>query len=185
MRQGGSLHEETGAGLVFALVVMLLVAIAAQAALAVLAYEAKAAATARDAVAAFQVAEAGFERAVFELARDPDWTDRRGATSLLGVGGSGWALLCLNPGADGACTQPADFTAFPATHPLGTFVVSLKARAGPECGEEGCVCVRSTGRAGIATRRVEGVLARDRPGQPVRVVGWREVLAEHDPMSCD
>lgn len=185
MRDGCSLREETGAGLVFALVVMLLVAIAAQAALAVLAYEAKAAATARDAVAAFQVAEAGFERAVFELARDRDWTDRRGATALLGVGGSGWAPLCLDPGSDGACTQPADSTSFPAADPLGAFSVSLKARAAPECGEEGCVCVRSTGRAGTATRRVEGVLARAAPGDSVQVLGWREVLAEHDPMRCE
>ncbi len=185
MKGARVLGEQAGAGLVFALVVMLLVAIAAQAALAVLAYEARAAATARDAVAAFQVAEAGFERAVFELARDPDWTDRRGATALLGVGGTGWAPLCLDPGSDGSCTQPADSTSFPAANPFGTFAVSLKARAGSECGEEGCVCIRSTGRAGSAARRVEGILARAAPGEPVRVLGWREVVAEYDSMRCD
>jgi hypothetical protein len=179
-----ALRRQEGAGLVFALAVMLLAALAAQAALAVLAYEAKASSTARESAAAFQVAEAGLERAAFELARDPDWADLRGATALLDPSGAQWRPLCLDPDSGGACTLAAEATAFPAADPLGTFTVQLKLRTGPECGPDGCVCVRSTGRARSAARRVEAVLTRARAGEPVRLVGWREVLGEHDPMGC-
>ncbi|MCS7236429.1 MAG: hypothetical protein RMM30_10715 [Armatimonadota bacterium] len=175
---------QEGAALVFALAVLLLVALAAHAALAVLAYEARASATARESAAAFQVAEAGLERATFELARDPDWRDARGATALADPSGVEWRPLCLDPGSDGACRVSAESVAFLAGDPLGNFTVRMKLRAGTECGEEGCVCVRSTGQARGAVRRVEAVVSRDRAGEPVRVVAWREVLAEHDPMRC-
>jgi len=181
----GRVRSEQGAALVFALAVMLLVALAAQAALAVLAYEARAAATGKDATAAFQLAEAGLERAVFELRRDPDWTDRGAATAATDPLRTGWAPVCLDPGADGSCASPADSVPFPAADPLGRFTVRVKRRVGPECGPEGCLCLRSTGVAANAVRRVEAVLTRAERAGPVRVVAWREVLAEHDPMACE
>lgn len=179
------LGNQRGAALVFALAVMLLVAVAAQAALAVLVHEVRASATYREAAAAFQLAEAGLERAIFELGRDPDWADPAGATALLHPASPAWAPLCLDPGADGRCTAPAEDVAFPATAPLGRFGVRLKLRTGAECGREGCVCVRSTGLAGGAARRVEAVVTRAEPGSPVRLLAWREVVAEHDPMGCE
>ncbi len=178
------LSEQAGVGLVFALAVMLLVAVAAQAALAVVVYELKATAQSRDASWALQVAEAGAERVVFELRRDPDWTDSAGATALLGQAEDGWVPLCLSAGSEGACPSPTVSVPFPATEPLGTFTVLMKPGAGQECGPEGCLCVRSTGSAGTAVRRVEVGLARAEPGKPVRVVSWREVLGEHAAGPC-
>ncbi len=179
-----AVHDEGGAGLVFTLAVLLLVAMAGQAALAVLAHEAKATATAADSLTAFQVAEAGLERAAFELARDPDWTDRRGATAVLDRAGGGWSPLCMDPRADGGCTRPADSVPFPSSAPLGTFRVRLRLWWGAGCGLEGCLCVWSTGTARAATRRVESVLTRPSPDDRVRVVSWREVLGEHDSDPC-
>jgi hypothetical protein len=184
MNGRGILCDQRGAGLVFALAVVLLVAMAAQAALAVLAFELKAAGNTRDASWAFQVAEAGAERAVFELSRDADWTDQAGATALLGQAEDGWAPVCLDPDSRGTCPTPATSVLFPAGEPVGSFQVVWRPRTGPECGPEGCVCVRSTGNAGSAARRVEVVLARAGTGAPVRTVYWREVLGELTTAVC-
>lgn len=180
----GLAGDQTGAGLVFALAVLLLVAMASQAALAVVAYELKATAQFRDASRAFQVAEAGAERAVFELGRDPDWTDRAGATALVGQAENGWAPLCLDPGSEGHCSSPSASVPFPTAEPLGNFTVLVKRGLGPQCGPEGCLCVRSTGSAGAAVRRVEVGLTREQPDKPVKVVSWREVLGEYGAGPC-
>ena len=184
MNGRGILCDQRGAGLVFALAVVLLVAMAAQAALVVLAFELKAASNARDSSWAFQLAEAGAERAVFELSRDPDWTDQGGATALVAQVQDGWAPVCLDPDSRGTCPTPATAVLFPAGEPLGSFEVLWRAWTGPECGPEGCVCLRSTGTAGAAARRVEVVLARAGPGTPVRTLDWREVLAELGTGAC-
>ncbi len=185
MKEQGMLCDQRGAGLVFALAVVLLVAMAAQAALAVVAFELKAAGNTRDSSWAFQLAEAGAERAVFELSRDPDWTDLGGATALLDQAEDGWAPVCLDPASWRTCPTPATSVPFPSGEPLGSFQVLWKPRPGPECGPEGCVCVRSTGTAGSATRRVEVVLARTGPGIAVRTMDWREVLAELPTRACE
>lgn len=176
--------DQTGAGLVFALAVMLVVAVTCQAALAVVAYELRATAQFRDASWAFQVAEAGAERAMFELRRDPDWTDQAGATAIVGQAEDGWAPLCLDPDSEGHCSNPSVSVPFPAAEPLGTFTVLVKPGLGSQCGPEGCLCVRSTGSAGPAVRRVEVALTRAEPGKPVKVVSWREVLGEHGAGPC-
>ena len=176
-------RSEGGAALVFALAVMLLVALGTQAALAVLAYEAQATAAGRNSLGAFQLAEAGLERAIFELRRDPDWSDRKGATALVRPG-AGWVLLCLDPASDEACTELAERTPFPSSDPVGRYTVRIRQRRGEECGGEGCVCVRSTGEAAGTMRRVEGVLTRPERGGGIRVLAWREVLVEHDPLGC-
>ncbi len=184
MQAQSVVRDQGGAGLVFTLAVLLLVAMAGQAALAVMAHEAKATATSVDSLTAFQVAEAGLERATFELVRDPDWSDRRGATALLDRAGGGWSGLCLDPGADGVCARAADAVPFPQDGLLGSFRVRLRVWPGEGCGPEGCLCVWSTGTARSATRRVESVLTRASPQERVRVVSWREVLGEHEADSC-
>ncbi len=167
--------DEHGAALLFTVALMLVATVAVQAVLAVVAHEARAGATFRDSIWAFYVSEAGLERAVFELGRDSDWADRKGATALLGTATSE-AVLCLDPAAEGTCPEPAASVPFPDREPLGRFTVRLATHETSRCTGASCLCVWAAGQAGRAVRTVEAVLTRDGPEAPVRMVGWREVV---------
>lgn len=169
--------DERGAALLFTVAVTLLVTLAVYAIVAVVVHEGRAGAAFRDSVLAFLVADAGLERAVFELRRDPNWADGQGATALLSAAGAA-GPLCLDPQARGACPLPAESVPFPAQESLGTFTVRVAPHGDPRCLGPACVCVRSIGQAGGAVRRVEAVLTREGPEAPVRVVGWREVVEQ-------
>ncbi|MCL6554071.1 MAG: hypothetical protein K6W08_13255 [Firmicutes bacterium] len=124
---------------------------------------------------AFQLAEAGLEKAIYELKRDPDWTDSgaaAGATKNL-TAARQWRPLW-----DGS----ADLrdAAFPAGAPIGTVTVELcrdddfsdgtgcpgvPAPAVPGCTSSVCIWVRATGRiAGLASRQIEFLLGQISPG---------------------
>jgi hypothetical protein len=119
---------------------------------------------------ALALAEAGVERALFELRRDPDWSDAEGATALRTD--TGEFPLCLDPTARGGCGAPARDLPFPAEEPLGWVTVELRTSGEPGC--EGCLALRATARAAHASRRIEVVVRRD--GGAVWIVRWREEL---------
>ncbi len=119
---------------------------------------------------AFALAEASLERALFELRRDPDWSDAEGATALRRDPGA--FPLCLDPEALSGCSAPAQDMPFPAEEPLGRVTVELLTWGEPGC--QGCLKVRATARVAHASRRIEAVVRRD--GQAVRIVRWQEEL---------
>lgn len=119
---------------------------------------------------ALALAEAGLERALFELRRDPDWSDAEGATALRTDGGE--FPLCLDPTARGGCGAPARDLPFPAEEPLGQMTVELGPADEPRCA--GCLVVRATGKLVRASRRIAVVVQRVEGA--VRVVLWREEL---------
>jgi len=119
---------------------------------------------------AFALAEASLERALFELRRDPDWSDAEGATALRTDAGE--FPLCLLPTARGGCSAPAQDVPFPAEEPLGRVTVELLTWGEPGC--EGCLGVRATAQVAHASRRIEAVVRRD--GQALRIVRWQEEM---------
>ncbi len=159
---------ESGVAMALTLMTLVVLWTISAALLAVVRHEYRSAALALEASRALWLAESGLERAVFELGRDPDWTDAHGATALLDPSG-GWALLCLDPEAEAGCRSPAEEVAFPADRPLGWITVRLRPASCP-----GCVEVQSTGRMHGAVRSVTALLRRE--GERIRVVAWREEL---------
>ncbi len=159
---------ESGVAMALTLMTLVVLWTVSAALVAVVRHEYRSAALALEAQQALWLAESGVERAAFELGRDPDWTDARGATALLNPSG-GWALLCLDPEAEVGCRAPAEEVAFPADGPSGRITVRWRPAS---C--SGCVEVQAWGRTQKAVRSVTALLRREAEG--VRVVAWREEL---------
>ncbi|MDR7415142.1 MAG: hypothetical protein QN200_01590 [Armatimonadota bacterium] len=162
------MHGESGVAMALTLMTLVVLWTISASLVAVVRNEYRDALLALQAQQALWLAEAGLERAVFELGRDPDWTDAGGATSLRDPGG-GWMPLCLDPEARGGCEAVAEGVEFPADEPLGR--IAVRWRPG---GCEACVEVRAVGRVREATRSVVALLLREE-GR-IRVSRWREEL---------
>ncbi|MCS7173046.1 MAG: hypothetical protein N0A24_06575 [Armatimonadetes bacterium] len=168
MRVGAWVRGESGIAMALTLMTLMVLWTISAALVAVVQNEYRSALLALHAQQALWLAEAGLERAVFELGRDADWTDTRGATALQDPAG-GWAPLCLDPEAEGRCGAPAEDLPAPADEPLGWMAVQWRSGS---CGA--CVEVRAVGRVRRAVRSVVALLRREAEG--IRVVGWREDL---------
>ncbi|MDR5708462.1 MAG: hypothetical protein QN172_07710 [Armatimonadota bacterium] len=168
MRVRALMRGESGVAMALTLMTLVVLWTISASLVAVVRNEYRSALLALDAQQALWLAEAGLERAIFELGRDADWTDARGATALQDPAG-GWMPLCLDPGAEGGCGAAADALEFPAEEPLGR--ITVRWRSGG-CGA--CVEVRAVGRVRGAARSVVALLRREAEG--IRVVGWREEL---------
>jgi hypothetical protein len=168
MRVRAWVHGESGVAMALTLMTLMVLWTISASLVAVVRNEHRDALLALQAQQALWLAEAGVERAAFELERDPDWTDGQGATALQDPAG-GWMPLCLDPGARGGCGAVAEALRFPADEPLGQ--ITVRWRPG---GCDACVEVRAVGRVRAATRSVVALLQRE--GGRIRVSRWREEL---------
>jgi len=132
----------------------------------------------------FQITEAGVEKAIFEVRRDPDWDDNVGATahpSHVSGDTTTWYPLSDDPTATTASPSTVYVVnrSFPSSAALGQITVELRGASSGDaagCAPESCIVIRGTGRISGTSRRIEVLVAKLGPdffplysGDPVNV----------------
>lgn len=157
-----ALRDTSGVALAMTVAVVLLILTVSATLYAAVLNEYQTAVVAEESRQALQIAEAGVEKAIFELKRDLDWSDSAAATQEHTPGDTTtWYRLW-----DGAAY--VDAINYPGAAPLGAISVHLRGAASadyPGCNAETCVWVRATGRVRSAARRITVLMGKLLPAQ--------------------